>query len=311
MISNISFPGLSIGPFAIDPVITPDGFPFTIRWYALCIITGMVLAILYMMYRAKKNGYSIDVLLEYVIAAVPCAIVGARLYYVLFNLEDYKTFYDAIAIWKGGIAIYGAIIGGLVAIFVLSKIKKRSFFEVIDYCAPAVMIGQICGRWGNFFNAEAYGALDKINFPIIGDIATPFFENDYIFRMVIENQRVGTIEVHPTFLYESLWNLCGLVLIHFLFTRKKFDGEIAAIYFAWYGFGRFFIEGLRTDSLMSGSIRFSQLLGIIFAVAGVVCVIVGRNIAKKKNEALDSYVKCFEDDSEMDIKIAETDKKGE
>jgi len=311
LVSNISFPGLGIGPFAINPVATPEGFPITVRWYALMIMLGMILGVSYALYRAKKNSYSIDDLLDYVIFAVPAGIVCARLYYVLFNLEDYKTFYDVIAIWNGGIAIYGAILGGLLAMFIVSKVKKASFFEVIDYFAPAVMIGQICGRWGNFFNAEAFGLLEKINFPFIGDIATPFFENNYIFRMVIENARVGVIEVHPTFLYESLWNLSGLILIHFLFNHKKFDGEIAALYFSWYGFGRFFIEGLRTDSLMSGSFRFSQLLGGIFAIAGVVFIIIGRNIAKKKTNNLDKCVKCFEDDSEMEIPDQNETDKGE
>jgi phosphatidylglycerol:prolipoprotein diacylglycerol transferase len=149
----------------------------------------------------------------------------------LFNLEDYKSFYEVIAIWNGGIAIYGAILGGLLTVFIVSKVKKASFFEVADYFAPAVMIGQICGRWGNFFNAEAYGALEKINFPIIGDIATPFFENDYIFRMVIENVKVGTIEVHPTFIYESLWNLLGFVIIHFLFNHCSFFLKL--VYFSF------------------------------------------------------------------------------
>jgi phosphatidylglycerol:prolipoprotein diacylglycerol transferase len=226
-------------------------------------------------------------------------VIGARLYYVLMTLGDYDSFLDVISIWNGGIAIYGAILGGLLTVFIVSKVKKASFFEVADYFAPAVMIGQICGRWGNFFNAEAYGALEKINFPIIGDIATPFFENDYIFRMVIENVKVGTIEVHPTFIYESLWNLLGFVIIHFLFNHKKFDGEIAALYFAWYGFGRFFIEGLRTDSLMSGQFRFSQLLGGVFAILGIVIIIVGRSIANKRTNKLDNYLRSFEDDSEM------------
>ncbi len=311
MVSNISFPGLRIGPFAIDPVATPEGFPFTVRWYAIMIMTGMILGVAYALYRAKKSGYSVDELLDYVIFAIPAGIVCARLYYVIFNLSDYKTLYDVIAIWNGGIAIYGAIIGGVITIFIVSKVKKKSFFEVCDFFAPAVMIGQICGRWGNFFNAEAYGSLEKINFPLIGDIMTPFFENDYVFRMMIENQKVGTIEVHPTFLYESLWNLCGLILIHFLFSRKKFDGEIAALYFSWYGFGRFFIEGLRTDSLMSGSIRFSQVLGAVFAVAGILFIVVGRKLAKKKNNELDNYVKCFEDDSSTNVPENDTEDKGE
>ena len=311
MVSNISFPGLSIGPFAIDPVATPEGFPLTVRWYAIMIMTGMILGVAYALYRAKKSGYSVDELLDYVIFAIPAGIVCARLYYVVFNLSDYKTFYDVIAIWNGGIAIYGAIIGGVLTIFIVSRVKKKSFFEVCDFLAPAVMIGQICGRWGNFFNAEAYGSLEKINFPFIGDIMTPFFENDYVFRMMIENQKVGTIEVHPTFLYESFWNLCGLILIHFIFSRKKFDGEIAALYFSWYGFGRFFIEGLRTDSLMSGSFRFSQVLGAVFAVAGIVFIIIGRKLAKKKNSELDNYVKCFEDDSATDITENDTEGKGE
>jgi len=283
-----------------------------VYWYGLIIGLAILVGVCLALAEIKKTDLTLDDFLNMFLIGVPVAIVCARLYYVIFSWDMYKD--NPLEIFNlrgGGIAIYGAILGGLLAMFIVSKVKKASFFEVIDYFAPAVMIGQICGRWGNFFNAEAFGLLEKINFPFIGDIATPFFENNYIFRMVIENARVGVIEVHPTFLYESLWNLSGLILIHFLFNHKKFDGEIAALYFSWYGFGRFFIEGLRTDSLMSGSFRFSQLLGGIFAIAGVVFIIIGRNIAKKKTNNLDKCVKCFEDDSEMEIPDQNETDKGE
>lgn len=293
MTSNISFPGLSLGPLTIDPVVTPDSFPFEVRWYGLVIMLGMILGVIYALRKAKISGISSEDLLDYVLFAVPVGIICARLYYVLFNLSEYHSIGEVFAIWNGGLAIYGGIIGGFFTMLAVAKFKKMDFLSVIDCFAPGVMIGQILGRWGNFFNAEAYGALSHISFPFIGDIATPIFENDYIFRMVIENDRVGTIAVHPTFLYESLWNVLGLLLIHFYFKNKKFNGEIALIYASWYGFGRFFIEGLRTDSLTQGAFRVSQMLALACVIAGVVLIIIGRQKARSKATELDEYISQF------------------
>ena len=305
MTNTISFPGLSVGPFEINPIATPESFPLEIRWYGIVIMIGMILGVIYASWRAKQSGIKTDDLLDYVIFAVPVGIICARLYYVIFDPKGtYETFKDVIAIWEGGIAIYGGIIGGFFTMLAVSKVKKMNFLKVIDCFAPGLMIGQMLGRWGNFFNAEAYGDLSKASFPFIGDIATPIFENDYIFRMHIE----GKGSFHPTFLYESLWILAGLIIIHCYFKNKKFNGEIALIYASWYGFGRFFIESLRTDSLTGGSsFRVSQILALLCVIAGITVIIIGRQKAKARSLVLDGYISQFSEPDEKKTVSAKTE----
>lgn len=300
MSSQISFPGLSIPPFTVNPVAFSVG-GIEIRWYGIIIVLGIIAGFSYAAYRAKQSGLSLDDMLDYVLVALPLGIICARLYYVVFfNDGSYKTFYDVIAIWEGGLAIYGGVLGGLLGMFLVSRHKKNKFRAVLDCFAPGVMIGQIFGRWGNFFNAEAYGTLDHIDFPFIGRIFTPHFEENYPLRMVIENGFVGKIAVHPTFLYESVWNLLGLLLIHLFFNRKRFDGEVTLWYFAWYGFGRFFIEGMRDDSLMLGSFRVSQVLALVLFAASIVLIVIGSKKAKKNAGILDGYITQFEKSDKTD-----------
>lgn len=300
MSSQISFPGLSIPPFTVNPVAFSVG-GIEIRWYGIIIVLGIIAGFSYAAYRAKQSGLSLDDMLDYVLVALPLGIICARLYYVVFfNDGSYKTFYDVIAIWEGGLAIYGGVLGGLLGMFLVSRHKKNKFRAVLDCFAPGVMIGQIFGRWGNFFNAEAYGTLDHIDFPFIGRIFTPHFEENYPLRMVIENGYVGKIAVHPTFLYESVWNLLGLLLIHLFFNRKRFDGEVALWYFAWYGFGRFFIEGMRDDSLMLGPFRVSQILALVLFAASIVLIVIGSKKAKKNAGILDGYITQFEKSDKTD-----------
>lgn len=300
MSSQISFPGLSIPPFTVNPVAFSVG-GIEIRWYGIIIVLGIIAGFSYAAFRAKQSGLSLDDMLDYVLVALPLGIICARLYYVVFfNDGSYKTFYDVIAIWEGGLAIYGGVLGGLLGMFLVSRHKKNKFRAVLDCFAPGVMIGQIFGRWGNFFNAEAYGTLDHIDFPFIGRIFTPHFEENYPLRMVIENGFVGKIAVHPTFLYESVWNLLGLLLIHLFFNRKRFDGEVALWYFAWYGFGRFFIEGMRDDSLMLGSFRISQILALVLFAASIVLIVIGSKKAKKNAGILDGYITQFEKSDKTD-----------
>ena len=300
MSSQISFPGLSIPPFTVNPVAFSVG-GIEIRWYGIIIVLGIIAGFSYAAYRAKQSGLSLDDMLDYVLVALPLGIICARLYYVVFfNDGSYKTFYDVIAIWEGGLAIYGGVLGGLLGMFLVSRHKKNKFRAVLACFAPGVMIGQIFGRWGNFFNAEAYGTLDHIDFPFIGRIFTPHFEENYPLRMVIENGYVGKIAVHPTFLYESVWNLLGLLLIHLFFNRKRFDGEVALWYFAWYGFGRFFIEGMRDDSLMLGPFRVSQILALVLFAASIVLIVIGSKKAKKNAGILDGYITQFEKSDKTD-----------
>lgn len=291
MTKLISFPGLSIGPLEINPIALEIG-SVQIRWYGICIALGMILAFCYASYRAKQSGLSVDSLLDYVIFAVPAGIVGARAYYVIFDYLDrpelYTSFYDVVSFWEGGIAIYGGVIGGLLAMLVVSKVKKQKLLPVLDCLVPGVMLAQSAGRWGNFFNAEAYGVLDKIVFPFF-EIKTPSFEDNFPLRMVIESgSRV--ISAHPTFLYESVWNLIGFFVLNAFFRNKRFDGQMVCMYLLWYGFGRFFIEGLRGDSLMLAGLRFSQLVAFGCVVAGIVLLAIGTKKAKQNDRILDSYV---------------------
>ena len=264
--TTVSFPGLGIGEFTINPVAftIPIGEGIEVRWYGLLIVTGIILAFLYCYYRAKQEGINFDHLLDIAIFTIVFAVIGARAYYVLTSLDKYDSFWEAIAIWNGGLAIYGAVIAGAITIFVVCKIKKLSPIKMLDATAPAVMIGQIIGRWGNFCNGEAFGE--------------ELVEGHWLYfiRMGLNSSNTGytTMMVHPTFLYESLWNLVGFVIIHFLYKKKKFDGQVVLMYVTWYGFGRMLIEGLRTDSLYIGVFRISQVVGFLCFILGAIALVV-------------------------------------
>lgn len=278
--SNISFPGLGIEEFVLDRMAFSIG-PFKIYWYGIIICLGIVLGFTVAFMRMRKIGVTADDIADIALFSVPSAIIGARIYYVLAELESYDSFYEMIAIWNGGIAIYGAVIGGVIAFTLVCKHKKKPLLKMYDCAAPGLILGQIIGRWGNFFNAEAYGIAESYDF--LGkkfDIAS-FSENNPL-RMTIDG-----MTVHPTFLYESLWNLAGFILMNVFFRKKAFDGEVLLWYLTWYGLGRCLIEGLRGDSLYLGNLRVSQLLAFICFVAGIAAIIVLRikvyNERKKEN----------------------------
>lgn len=266
----VSFPGLGIGEFTIDPVavsFTIGEKPIEIRWYGIVICIGMILAFLYVWSKAKNSGFTFDDVLDIALTVIPCGVIGARIYYVLMSPDEFHNFYDVIAIWNGGIAIYGALIGGGISLLCLAKIKKKKVGLLFDMLGPAAMIGQICGRWGNFFNGEAHGV-----------------ETEIFCRMgLYEGGKM--IYVHPTFLYESLWNLLGFILINAFYKKKKFDWQIFLEYIAWYGFGRMFIEGLRTDSLYLGPWRISQVVGFFCFVIGTSLLIYKSIKIKKYSDA--------------------------
>ena len=259
---HVSFPGLGIEKFTIDPVAftIPIFGGISVRWYGLIIACGILLAFLYASYRAKQEGIILDDLVDIALFTVVFSIIGARAYYVLTSLDRYDSFYEVIAIWEGGIAIYGALIAGALTVWLICRRKKINPLKMLDAASPAVMIGQILGRWGNFCNGEAHGGIVSESSPL------------YFIRMGLYPHNIsdvtGMAYVHPTFLYESLWNLLGFVLIHCLYRKKKFDGQIILMYVTWYGFGRMWIEGLRTDSLMIGPFRISQLVGLLCFTAG-------------------------------------------
>ncbi len=254
-ISQISFPGLGIEPFSLDSVAFRIG-SFSVAYYGIIITLGIVLAALYVIWRAGHNGIKADTILDIALLVVPLGVIGARLYYVLTSLDHFDSLWEVLDIRSGGLAIYGGIIGGAIAVIIMARVKKINFFLLADMITPAVLIGQILGRWGNFFNAEAYGSATDLPWRM-----GLFKGGEWIY-------------VHPTFLYESLWNLLGFVLINCFYgfragkTHKKYNGQIFLMVFAWYGFGRMFIEGLRTDSLYVGPFRISQVLGFLFFLAG-------------------------------------------
>ena len=224
-----------------------------IYWYGIIICAGFILAALYVNSRTKEFGITSDNLMDCLIICVPLGIICARIYYVVFEWSYYAEHpSEIIAIWKGGIAIYGGIIGTLIGLFVYSRVKKLSFASLCDLAAFGLLIGQCIGRWGNFVNGEAHG----------GPTILPW-------GMTID----GGSMVHPTFFYESLWNLIGFILLHFYSKKRKFKGEMALLYVAWYGAGRAWIEGLRTDSLYIGPVRVSQLLAVISCLAAIAVLV--------------------------------------
>ena len=289
-ITKIAFPGLGIGEVAINRVAFTV-FGVEIFWYALLITCGIVLAVLYTKYRSEREWVSMDNLLDIAMATVILGVIGARLYYVLTSLDtgSYNTLKDWINIRNGGLGIYGGIIGGVIGLVAMSLIRKANVFAMLDSAAPGVMIAQAIGRWGNFCNGEAFGSPivnGQITYAFLGPEKTyPVGEGNILYklRMAVESGTThadgyrGMVEVQPTFLYESLWNVLGFVLINLIYKKKKFNGQIALMYFAWYGFGRMFIEGLRTDSLFvpGTGIRISQLLGLILLVASMAVLAVG------------------------------------
>ncbi len=281
----VSFPGLGIEPMMINKQAFSIG-SISVYWYGVLITCGIILAFVYSYFSTKREGMKTDDLLDLGIWAVITAVIGARTYYVLTSLDKYKgRFWDVFKIWEGGIAIYGAIIGGAVAIAGVCLVKKIRILKAYDAISPAVMIGQIIGRWGNFMNGEAFGyqlregdALYWARMGVYSDATRNLGES-------------GIIYVHPTFLYESLWNLIGFILIISFFARKKkFDGQIFCAYIAWYGFGRTFIELLRQDSLyLTGSIRISSLVGALCFFAGVGLFIYFALKGKKERLAAEEY----------------------
>jgi phosphatidylglycerol:prolipoprotein diacylglycerol transferase len=246
----ISFPIFGDG-FILNPPRYFVVFGRPIYWYALIIVTGFLLAVLYLLKRRRAFGLTQDNILDVFIVSVVSGVVGARLYYIIFNPENYfgpGKWLNIFKVWEGGLAIYGGIIAAAVCLFFYARAKKIPIGVFFDIGALGLLIGQAVGRWGNFMNREAFGA-----------------ETDLPWRMGLAYSD-RTLYVHPTFLYESLWNVIGFFLIH-TFSKKyrKYDGQVFLFYLAWYGFGRVVIEGLRTDSLylFSSDIRVSQLVAAL------------------------------------------------
>jgi phosphatidylglycerol:prolipoprotein diacylglycerol transferase len=272
-ISKVSFPGLGIGEFDVNSVaFTIPGINRPIMWYAILITFGMICCIIYTLIQARKIGITFDDVIDFALFTIPIGVIGARLYYVIFDPNPhYDSFIDVIAIWEGGLAIYGGVIGAVAAIFIFCKISKLPAGPLLDVGGLGLLIGQMIGRWGNFINREAHGGI-----------------TDSFLKMGLENEAGKILYYHPTFFYESLWNLIGFVMLHFYSKRRKFDGEVFAFYVAWYGLGRAWIEGLRTDSLylFDTGIRVSQLLAIVSFVGAVSYVFYVRRVKSPSSDKL-------------------------
>lgn len=293
---EIRFPNLGI-----DLQNVPDGFMignFEVRFYGIIIAIGFILGYLMIASEAKRTKQDTEMYLDYMLWLVIPAILGARIYYVLFSLKDYvregrsvgQTIKGMLNIRGGGLAIYGGVIAGVITLIVFSKKRKVKTTLMLDTCCMGLLVGQICGRWGNFFNREAFGAYTN-SLLAMGIPADWFGGKNYLINKVnsgiITQEMIDNvtlidgkefIQVHPTFLYESCWNLLVLLVI-FLYRRyKKFDGEMFALYIWGYGLGRVWIEGLRTDSLMlpGGHFKVSQLLAALCVVAASIYIIYKR-----------------------------------
>ena len=278
----ISFPGL----FG-DWQFTASGKLFDIGsgvyWYGVLLAAGMLVGLYFCMHKAHKFGLTSDNVIDMILWAIPLCVLGSRLYYVVFYLDLYRNpdgtldFLKMLRIWDGGIAIYGTVIAGFFTALVFCRIKKIKLWAMTDCCVMGLLIGQAIGRWGNFMNREAFGE-----------------ETDIFCRMRLWTSATDYMDVHPTFLYESLWNVIGLLLIYFIVTkRRRFDGENTCFYFLWYGIGRFWIEGLRTDSLylfdwtlFGERIRVSQALSLVMVVVSLAVLYYNLKIRKASPDTL-------------------------
>lgn len=265
--NTVAFPGLGLS-FTLDRVAFSIG-SFSVYWYGVIIAAGLVLGSAFCCVRAPKFGLRADDILDMLLFAAPSGIIGARLYYILFNPTLFQKPGGGLDLWaclnvhNGGLAIYGGILGAVLAAFFVARYKKIPFAVLADASACGLLIGQLIGRWGNFVNVEAYG--EPTTLP---------------WRMGISDSVQGTVlymEVHPTFLYESLWNLLGLLLLLFVMHKgwRKFDGMLFLLYVAWYGLGRAMIESLRTDSLyfFSTGLRTSQLVAVLSCILALVLLV--------------------------------------
>ncbi|MEG1892720.1 MAG: prolipoprotein diacylglyceryl transferase [Bacilli bacterium] len=238
---------------------------FSIKWYAFLILIGAIVGIIMIMKEGKRFGFSKDFLFNLTFWVIIMGIIGARIFYVIFNPELYTNFFDIFKIWEGGLAIYGGIIFGILTIIIYCKRYKVRTIKILDFFVPALFFAQALGRWGNFFNSEAHGAATSLL----------HLQNLHIPEFIIDGMRIGGLYYEPTFFYESLWCLLGLIIV-LIIRRLKFTkvGVPTAFYFMWYGVGRFFIEAMRTDSLMLGGFKVAQIISIIIFLVGLGSIMV-------------------------------------
>lgn len=273
MTTNINFPNLGIHLKNVGQTISVFGFE--IAYYGIIIGLGVLAGIAIAAYLAKKTGQDPDTYYDLALYAVVLSVLGARIYYVIFSWDSYKD--DLLSIFnirQGGLAIYGGVITAIITVYVYAKVKKIPFGLMTDTAGPGLILGQIIGRWGNFFNREAFG--DYTNNLFAMQIPVDAARGSDITEKMMEHVElidgIRYVQVHPTFLYESLWNVCTLAIMLWWVKRKQFDGQVFLIYLFGYGVGRFWIEGLRTDSLMlfGTGLRVSQALALVMAIGAIV-----------------------------------------
>ena len=253
---------------ALNPIFGKF-FGLEIRWYGVIITCGIIIAFLMALKEGKKVGLPEDTFYDILLLAVPIALVGARIYYVVFDWKNYADDFMAIFdIRQGGIAIYGGLITGLLVIYFYCYHMHLNMWQILDVITPGVLLAQAIGRWGNFMNQEAHG----------GPTTRAFLANLHLPNWLINQMQIKGVYYQPTFLYESLWSLLGVIILLALRHRKHFlkQGEIALTYVIWYSFGRFFIEGMRTDSLMWGNLRVSQILALVLVIGAIILIIYRR-----------------------------------
>lgn len=242
----------------MDPVAFQIG-GFEVRWYGILIACGVILAVLLAGYNCKRKNIDFDTILDVFFVAFPTAIIGARAYYVIFEFENYKdNLIDIFNIRKGGLAIHGGLIGAFLAIYIFAKIKKINIVKYLDVAAPSIILAQAIGRWGNFMNGEAHG----------GTVSYEFISK--FPKFIQKGMNIGGVYYHPTFLYESIWNIivCIILLVILYKKNNEYNGIVIGSYLILYSIGRVFIEGLRTDSLMLGNIRIAQLISVAGIIIG-------------------------------------------
>ena len=261
----ISFPNLNIS-FFINPVAISI-FGFKIHWYGILIVAAILIGL----FLAKRDDglheIKFDNVFDFVLLGILSGITCARIYFVIFNIDYYKNnLAEIFGIWNGGLAIYGGFIGGIIAALIFCKIKKMNFLNLCDYLVPFLALGQSIGRWGNFINQEAYG-----------------YATESFLKMRIYSKEIGAfINVHPTFLYESILDVCIFILLMLIRKKRKFKGQLLYIYLGIYGVGRFVIEGLRTDSLMLMNFRVSQVFSGFLVIISIILYYFGEKCRRKE-----------------------------
>lgn len=303
MTTELAFPKLGI-ELHLNRLAFSIG-PLNVYWYGIIVVSGIMLGYLYSSRRCNEFSVKKDSLSDYLLFSVVGGILGARIYYVAFKWDYYSQHLNEVfSIWKGGIAIYGGIIGALIVILVLSKIKKENPLNVTDCCVGGLILGQAIGRWGNFMNIEAFGCNTDSVFGMTSPAITSYLQNH---MAELSSQGIAVdpmMPVHPTFFYESMWNLAAFIIIA-LFTKKRtFKGEITLLYLALYGMGRSWIEGLRTDSLMWGPFRVSQVLAIILTLFAI-----GVYLVMRKKQAAGTLCAYFALDESLHESSSENKEK--